>query len=63
MVDTRTPGQSVDPAAPAGSKVTEIGIEREGLRGNWLTISAKMAVEGGTEEDGMAGVYITRLPR
>ena len=63
VVDTRTLGQSVDPAAPVGSKVTEIGIEREGLRGSWLTISAKMAVEGGTEEDGMAGVYSTRLPR
>jgi hypothetical protein len=63
VVDTRTPGQSVDPRAPAASKVTEVGLERDGLRGSWLTISAKMAVEGGTEEDGMAGVYITRLPR
>ena len=44
--------------------MTEVGLEREGLRGNWLAISAKMAVEGSTEEeDGMAGVYITRVPR
>ena len=43
--------------------VTEVGLEREGLRGDWLAVSAKMAVEGGTEEDGMAGVYITHLPR
>ncbi len=43
--------------------VTEVGLEREGLRGDWLTVSAKMAVEGGTEEDGMAGVYITQLAK
>ena len=43
--------------------MTEVGLEREGLRGKWLAIAAKMAVEGDTEEDGMAGVYITRVPR
>jgi hypothetical protein len=64
VLDTRTDSQTVDPEAPAGSKVTEVGIEREGLRGDWLAVSAKMAVEGSTEEeDGIAGVYITRLPR
>jgi len=63
VADTRTLGQSLDPEAPYGSLVTEVGLEREGLRGNWLAIAAKMAVEGGTEEDGMAGVYITRVPR
>ena len=61
-LDTRTDGQFVDPEAPAGSLVTEVGLEREGLRGDWLAVSAKMAVEGGTEEDGMAGVYITTVP-
>ncbi len=53
----------MDPEAPAGSTITELGIEREGLRGDWLAVSAKMGIEGGTEEDGMAGVYITRVPR
>ncbi|MCU0613090.1 MAG: hypothetical protein MUE60_15045 [Candidatus Eisenbacteria bacterium] len=63
VVDNRTDGQVLDPKAPAGSKVTEVGIERESLRGNWLAVSAKMEVEGSTEdEDGMAGVYITQLP-
>ena len=62
VIDNRTDGQLVDPEAPAGSAVTEVGLEREGLRGDWLAVSAKMAVEGGTEEDGMAGVYITQLP-
>jgi hypothetical protein len=55
-------GQLIDPEAPAESTVIEVGLEREGLRGNWLAINAKMGVEGGEEEDGMAGIYITRLP-
>ncbi len=63
VLDTRTDGQALDPEAPAGSIVTELGIEREGLRGNWIAVSAKMAVGDGSEEDGMAGVYITTLPR
>ncbi len=63
VLDTRTDGQALDPEAPAGSIVTELGIEREGLRGNWIAVSAKMGVAGGSEEDGMAGVYITKLPR
>jgi hypothetical protein len=61
-VDTRTDGPAVDPEAPDVTKVTEVGLEREGLRGEWLAVSAKMAVAGGDEEDGMAGIYITRLP-
>jgi len=63
LVETGMDGQRLDPEAPAGSVVTELGIEREGLRGNWLTINASMGIEGGTEEEGMAGIYITRLPR
>jgi hypothetical protein len=64
VIGTGADGQKVDPEAPVGSKVTEVGLEREALRGDWLAVSAKMAVEDSTEEeDGMAGVYITRLPR
>jgi hypothetical protein len=63
VLDTRTDGLAVDPEAPAGSKVTELGLEREGLRGDWLVVNAKMGTEGGTEEDGMAGVYLTRIPK
>jgi hypothetical protein len=62
VVDNRTDGQLLDPEAPVGSTVVEVGLEREGLRCHWLAVSAKMAVAGGTEEDGMAGVYLTRLP-
>ena len=63
VLDTRTDGQKIDPEAPAGSKVTELGIERESLRGNWLVVNAKMGIEGGTEEDGMAGIYQTQVPK
>ena len=62
VLDTTTAGRLVDQDAPDQSTVTELGLEREGLRGKWLAINATMGVEGGTEEDGMAGVYVTELP-
>jgi len=61
VLDTTTSGQAIDPEAPVGSLITELGIERESLRGRWLTINASMGIEGGSEEEGMAGVYITRV--
>ena len=61
VVDNRTDGQLLDLEAPVGSTVVEVGLEREGLRGDWLAVSAKMGVEGGEEEDDMAGVYITKV--
>lgn len=63
VLDTGMDGQAVDPEAPPGSAITELGLEREGLRGAWLAVSATMGIEGGTEEEGMAGIYLTRLPR
>ncbi len=42
--------------------VAELGLEREGLRGDWLTINAKLGVEGSEEDVGTAGIYITRVP-
>jgi hypothetical protein len=62
VLDTRTDGQAIDPEAPAGSTPTELGLEREGLRGPWLAVSAKMGIQGGTEEEGIAGIYLTHLP-
>jgi hypothetical protein len=59
VVDTTMLGQALDPEAPPDSTIAEVGLEREGLRGRWLTINASVGVEGGEEEDGMAGVYIT----
>jgi len=65
VLDTTMDGQHVDPEAPAGSIITELGIEREGLRGDWLTVNASMGIEDGTEEDteedGMSGIYVTEL--
>jgi len=61
VLDTTMSGQALDPQAPAGSVITELGLEREGMRGRWLTVEASMGTQGGAEEDGMAGVYLTRL--
>jgi hypothetical protein len=62
VLDTTMDGQLLDPEAPAGTTLLELGLEREGFRGDWLAIAAAMGVEGGDEEeDGMAGVYITRV--
>jgi hypothetical protein len=55
-------GPRLDPEAPANSTIAELGLEREGLRGDWLVVNASMGVEGGSEEEGMAGVYITWVP-
>ena len=64
VLDTATEGQRLDPEAPDGSLISELGLEREGLRGNWLAVSAKMGAPTGseTEADDMAGVYLTRVP-
>lgn len=43
----------------ASLPVTEMGIERDSLRGDSLVINASM----GSEETGWAGVYLTRVPR
>ncbi len=61
VADTTMAGQTLDPEAPPDSIITELGLEREGLRGKWLAISASMDVADGEEEDGMAGIYVTRL--
>jgi len=62
ILDTTMDWQTLDPEAPEGSTVAELGVEREGLRGDWLAVSAKMGIEGGEEEDDMAGVYLAELP-
>ncbi|MGY6217203.1 hypothetical protein ACW73L_18765 [Methylolobus aquaticus] len=66
LLDTSMPGRTLDPEAPEASIISELGLEREGLRGGWLAVSAKMSATGTVaaeeEDDDMAGVYITRLP-
>jgi len=61
VLDTTMDGQALDPEAPADSTLLELGLEREGLRGDWLAINASMGAEGGEEEDGVAGIYITTM--
>lgn len=63
VLDTRTDGQAVDPEAPEGSTITDVGIQREGFRGRWLVVNAAMGIEGNDEESSMAGVYLTRVPK
>ena len=59
VVDTTMPGLMIDPEAPPGATITSVGIEREGLRGNWLVISASME-DPATAEAG-AGIYATHV--
>ena len=62
VLDTNMDGQDLDPEAPAGLSIAELGIERDGFRGRWLAVSARMGEEDGEEEDSMAGIYITKVP-
>ena len=52
------PGALLDPYAPAGALVTTVGLEREGLRNEWLAITASM-LDPITQES-WAGVYVAR---
>jgi hypothetical protein len=68
VVRTAMDGTLIDPEAvfvdedqpvpPVSLPVTEMGIERDGFRGNSLVVNVSM----GTEEAGWAGVYLTRVP-
>lgn len=59
VVDTTMPGLTMDPQAPPGATITSVGIEREGLRGNWLVINAGMEDPATTEVG--AGIYATNV--
>jgi hypothetical protein len=61
VLDTTTAGSDLDPDAPEASTISELGIEREALRGDWLVLNARMGEEGAEEEEGMAGIYLTRV--
>jgi hypothetical protein len=63
VVETGMDGTLLDPEAidadtGAGLPVTEMGIERDGLRSDTLVINASM----GSEETGWAGIYLTNVP-
>lgn len=63
ILDTTMDGRTLDPEAPPYCTITELGIEREGLRGDWLAINAKMGPEGGGHDDGLSGIYLAKLPK
>jgi hypothetical protein len=74
VVETGMDGSLIDPEAvfdddedpatpPVALPVTEMGIERDGFRGNSLAVTASMGIEGASEEEGMAGVYVTSVPK
>ena len=59
-------GSVIDPSvASMGSEsdpliVTAVGIERDGLRGNWLAFNVSMANADASVS--WAGVYVSKLP-
>ncbi|MDO9214202.1 MAG: hypothetical protein Q8Q54_18180 [Methylococcales bacterium] len=62
LVKTGTNGtlfdsEAIDPDTNMVLPVTEMGLERDGFRGNSLAINVSM----GTEEAGWAGIYLTRV--
>lgn len=62
LVDTTMAGQVLDREASAASLITAVGLERDSFRGQWLVINASMEEADGEEDEGMAGIYITKLP-
>ncbi len=58
MDGTQIDGMAVDPDTQAHLPVTEMGLERDGFRGNGLAINVIM----GTEEAGWARIYLTAIP-
>lgn len=61
VVETYSPATLIDPLAPAGAYVTTVGLERDGLRGGWLAISASML--NTVTSESWAGVYVTRTAK
>lgn len=58
MDGTRLDPQAIDSSTGKALAVTEMGIERDGFRGNNLVIDVRM----GNEEDGWGGIYLARFP-
>ncbi len=59
MAGTLFDSKAVDTTTGTVLPVTEMGIERDGFRGNSLAINVSM----GTESAGWAGIYLTRIPK
>jgi hypothetical protein len=59
MDGTLLDSEAIDSSTGAILPVTEMGIERDGFRGNSLVVNVSM----GTEAAGWAGVYLTSVPK
>jgi hypothetical protein len=59
MNGTLFDAEAIDTATNTILPVTEMGLERDGFRGNALAINLSM----GTEEAGWAGIYLTHVPK
>jgi len=59
MDGTRLYPEAIDSETGAVLPVTEMGIERDGFRGNALVSNASM----GSEETGWAGIYLTEVQK
>lgn len=66
VLDTTMEGTVLDDTAVDSNgdslPITELGLERDGFRGNKLVINARMGVEEGEEGDSGAGIYLTEVP-
>lgn len=66
LVTTGMDGSLIDPKAPVDpltgqpAVVTEMGIERDGFRGDRIALNVRMGAE--TSATGWAGIYLTRVP-
>lgn len=58
VLDTTMDANVLDPDAPAGLTITSLGIERDGFRGRWLTVTAGMANADSSVT--WAGIYLTK---
>lgn len=61
LLKTGQSAVTLDAAAPAGSLITSLGLERDGFRGKWLAITAGMLAGTGTEETTWGGVYVAKM--
>ena len=61
---TMTSGQPIDAGAPAGAVVSTVGIERDGFRGDYLTVAVGMLAPDPADPAntlGWAGLYLAQV--
>jgi hypothetical protein len=59
-VQTGDVGSAIDPAAPAGTQVSSLGIERDGFRGRFLAIN--LSTLDPVTLTSWAGIYVATVP-